>query len=61
MLKRICDKCGKEKKNINDTWYSIRIKPFKGIEVLIDHSEQDSYELCPDCYNDFKAQFANNN
>ncbi len=51
MLKRICDKCEREKKDVNDTWYVIRINRFKGIGVLIDASGQDSYEFCPVCFN----------
>ena len=58
MLKRICDKCGKEIDLNTDFWF--RMKCDKMDEDQI-YCGAGVYELCKKCFDDFKAPFANNN
>lgn len=57
MLKRVCDRCEKEICD-DETWYSIRCEKVKENDICCCGRTS---ELCEKCYNDFFAQFANNN
>lgn len=57
MLKRICDKCGKEV-NSDKFWFRIDCDKMNGGVI---YCGAGVYEFCEKCFNDFKAQLANNN
>lgn len=54
MLKRICDKCGKEMV----TWFQINYKKIEDDDIIFCGKMS---ELCEDCFDNFKEQLANNN
>ena len=61
MLKRVCDRC---KKEIDDDnfWFQIKInKMNKMIDEGRIYCGAGGAEFCENCFNDFKAQLANNN
>lgn len=57
MLKRVCDRCEKEI-NTDKPWFQIRCEKMKEDRL---YCGAGIHELCEDCFNDFKAQLANNN
>lgn len=60
MIKRICDKCEKEIKSIMNDEIWFKIKCDKMMDNCV-YCGAGAYELCENCFNEFKSQFANNN
>lgn len=58
MLKRTCDKCGKEIDVDNHYWFQMACNQMDENEI---YCKDGIYELCDECFNHFKAQLANNN
>lgn len=57
MLKRVCDKCGKEVDN-DKFWFKIDCDKMSGNVIFCGAGV---FEFCNTCFDNFTAQFANNN
>lgn len=57
MLKRVCDKCGKEIER-NEYWYNIPIEKMKNYNI-IGIRAGGTHELCGSCYSDLQQCLAN--
>lgn len=58
MLKRICDKCGKEINLDADFWFQMMCNKMDENQIF---DGAGVYELCDKCFKEFKEQLANNN